>query len=314
MLEFDANLNLWVARHAQIIRDVMENPDCVVRPPGEPVPAAIAGSSAGAIFAQLVRMNEGDRHAGPKAAITQALAALNLAQVERRTAYFAALLDDADITRWVFDLPTYVVADLLGIGEADLPQVAALVAEFVRCLSPLSTPEQLASASAAADTLMQRFAGSMQPGAACPANRIGLLSQTHEATAGLIGNCIVALLRDPALQERLRAAPHQAGALVREVARSDPSVQNTRRFVARATSVGGVTLQAGEAILLKLGDAGECGFGHGRHACPGQELAYTIASGALQHLLALPQPLSLDWTYKPSANARLPIFSSKGQS
>lgn len=314
MLEFDTDLNLWVARRADVIREVMDNPDCVVRPPAEPVPAAIAGSSAGAIFAQLVRMNEGDRHAAPKAAITQALAALDLEHVARRTTHFATVLDGADITRWVFDLPTYVVADLLGIAEADLPQVAALVADFVRCLSPLSTPEQLASASTAAHTLMQRFAGSMQPGAACPANRIGLLSQTHEATAGLIGNCIVALLRDPDLQERLRADPQQAGTLVRDVARLDPSVQNTRRFVARATSVGGVALQAGDAILLLLGSAGECGFGHGRHACPGQELAYTIATGALQHLLALPQPLSLDWTYKPSANARLPLFSTKGQS
>lgn len=315
MLEFDTDLNLWVASGAQTIGAVMDNPHCVVRPPDEPVPSAIAGSSAGALFAQLARMNEGERHARPKAAIVQALATVDLARLAQRTAYFAPMLKSADgdaITAWVFDLPTYVVADLLGIAEADLAQVARLMADFVHCLSPLSTPGQLASASRAADTLMAHVAQSMQPASACPANRIGLLSQTHEATAGLIGNCIVALLGQPALQERLRADPRQAAALVRQVARADPSVRTTRRFVAQATSVAGVTLQAGQAILLRLDSALGCGFGHGRHACPGQELAYTIATGALQHLLALPQPLALDWTYKVSANARLPLFSTKG--
>lgn len=317
MLEFDPDLKLWVATRADDIRAVMDNLHCVVRPAAEPVPTAIAGSSAGAIFAQLVRMNEGDAHTAPKAAIVQALAALDLAQVARRTTHFAAMLESADgaaITRWVFDLPTYVVADLLGIGEADLPQVALLMADFVRCLSPLSTPQQLASASTAAHTLMARFAQSMQPASACPANRIGLLSQTHEATAGLIGNCIVALLRDPELQARLRSDPRQAAALVRQVARDEPSVQNTRRFVAQTTTIAGTKLQAGDTILLRFGAAGECGFGHGRHACPGQELAYTIATAALEHLLSLPQPLALSWAYKPSANARLPLFSTKGQS
>lgn len=320
-LLFDAGLKLWIASRAEVIREVMDNPDCVVRPLEEPVPKVIAGSSAGALFAQLVRMNEGAAHAGPKLAIAQALAAVDLARAARRTAHFATMLEGPDgesITRWMFDLPTYVVADMLGLDETELPRVARWTADFVRCLSPLSTPQQLANASTAAHALIASFAPRMQPAAACPANRVGLLSQTHEATAGLIGNCIVALLRDPDLQARLRADPQQAAALVRDVARFDPAVQNTRRFVAKQTSIGGVALQPGETILVLLGAAGECGFGHGRHACPGQELACTIATAALQHLLALPLPLplSLDWSYRPSANARLPQFtnfSTRGQ-
>jgi cytochrome P450 len=314
-LVFDAELRLWIASRAQVIRDVMANPHCLVRPAGEAVPRAIAGSSAGAIFGQLARMNEGAAHAQSKLSIEQMLAALDLVRVARRSTHFAALLDASDgdaMTRWIFDLPTYVVADLLGVGEAELPQVALLMADFVRCLSPLSTPEQLASASTAAQALMERFAPVMQAANVCPANRIGLLSQTHEATAGLIGNSIVALLRDPALQARLRADPSQAAALVHDVARDDPAVQNTRRFVAQATSIAGVDLQPGDTILLLLGAAGQCGFGHGRHACPGQELACTIATAALEYLLARPHPLALDWTYKASANARLPQFFTKG--
>jgi cytochrome P450 len=310
-LVFDAGLKLWIASRAAVIREVMANPHCLVRPSGEAVPKAIAGSAAGAIFGRLARMNEGPAHAKPKYAIVQMLAAVDLARVGRRTSHFATMLqgsDGAAITRWMFDLPTCVVADLLGLDEAELPQIASWVADFVRCLSPLSTPEQLERASTAAQALMERF---VQADDVSLANQIGLLSQTHEATAGLIGNAIVALLRDPQLQERLRADPQQAGALVRDVARRDPAVQNTRRFVAEATSIAGVALQPGDTILLLLGAADPdepCGFGHGRHACPGQELACTIAASALQYLLALPQPLALDWTYKPSANARLPQF------
>lgn len=360
-LYFDPNLRLWIACRAAVIQDVLNNPHCLVRPTGESVPHAIAGSSAGAVFAKLIRMNEGPGHARPRHAIGQALAALDLAAIAGSTSRFATMLgerhglpDGAAITRWTFDLPTYVVADLLGLGHAELPLLALWIEDFVRCLSPLSTLEQLADASTAAQTLNERFAQLVQTSTLAPttllgdvcrqaalagwaeqdailANLIGLLSQTHEATAGLIGNSIVALLSQPQLEARLRADPRLAAALVHEVARFDPPVQNTRRFVAQATSVAGVALQPGDTILLLLAAAGRdeqanpnpdafllerpgrqlLGFGHGRHACPGQDLARAIATTAMQHLLALPVALdqaALRWVYRPSANARLPQF------
>lgn len=334
-LVFDAALGLWVASRAAVINEVMANPHCLVRPSSEAVPKAIAGSSAGAVFAQLMRMNEGAAHTLPKRMLGQALAAVNLSSIATRTAQLAAmhdLTDGAAITRWMFDLPTYVVADMLGFGETELPQLARLVADFVRCLSPLSTLEQLASASTAAHALKETVAQLLHASApdsfvgtvnavwpdqdAVIANLIGLLSQTHEATAGLIGNCIVALLRDPALQE-----PQRAQALVHEVARYDPPVQNTRRFVAQPTSVAGVALAPGDVILLLLAAAGHdeqansqlAAFGHGRHACPGQAIALTIATSAIEHLLAAPLP-AMSWTYAPSANGRLPRFTTERKS
>lgn len=369
-LYFDAELRLWVASRAEVIQEVFDNPHCLVRPTAEPVPRSIAGGDAGAVFAKLIRMNDGAAHAGPKRVIGQALAGVDLAVVADKTGRLAAMLearhvlaDGAALKRWLFDLPTCAVADLLGVGQAELPLVARWVAEFVRCLSPLSTPEQLAGADTAAQSLNRHFAELLRSGSAVPgtllgevcrqaaetgwigqeaivANVIGLLSQTHEATAGLIGNCVVALLSQPGLERRLRAEPGLAAALVREVARFDPPVQNTRRFVAQATCVAGVTLQPGDVVLLSLAAAGRdervhaqpdvlmlerekrplfC-FGHGRHACPGQSLALVIATAALQYLLARPVALGqagLGWTYRPSANARLPEFfhvGSEGQS
>jgi cytochrome P450 len=360
-LYFDADLRLWIASREAVIQEVLDDPHCQVRPAGEPVPRTIAGSSAGAVFARLIRMNEGAGHASPRRAIGQALAALDLAAIAMNTSQFATMLGDrhglpegAAITRWTLDLPIYVVADLLGLGHAELPLMALWMADFVRCLSPLSTTEQLADASTAAQALNERFAQLVQASTVAPtglvadvgrqaaragwveqdailANLIGLLSQTHEASAGLIGNSIVALLSQPQLQARLRADPRLAAALVHEVARFDPPVQNTRRFVAQATSVAGVALQPGDIILLLLAAAGRdeqahsqpdvfllerperrlLGFGHGRHACPGQELAMLIATTAIQHLLALPlalDPATLGWTYRSSPNGRLPQF------
>jgi len=347
-LQFDAGLGLWVASRAAVIQEVFDNPHCVVRPPAEPVPKAIADSSAGAVFGALARMTEGPDHALARQAIGRALAQLDLAAVAARTRVLAAQTQE--------DLPTWVMADLLGFNHAELPQVAQWVGDFVRCLSPLSSAEQLGEASRAAQALVERVGVLAQTGQAGPstllehvchqaaltgwnaqhailANLVGLLSQTHEATAGLIGNGIVALLSQPGLQERMRADPALAASLVRETARFDPPVQNTRRFVAQTTTVAGVRLEPGAVILLLLAAAGRDemaypqandfvldrperalpGFGHGRHACPAQDLARTIAAAALEHFLSLPhalEPAMLQWTYRPSVNGRLPLFNA----
>lgn len=354
-LLFDPALGLWVASRNEVIEEVLANPHCVVRPTSEPVPKVLAGSSAGAVFARLVRMNEGCLHADGRRAISNALAAVDMSALRTRSEQLAGLLgkrhgllQGVAITRWIFDLPTYVIADLLGFTETQLPQVARWTADFVRCLSPLSTPDQLTSATRAANALQDCMARVLKVDGlarrasqanwidqdALIANMIGLLSQTHEATAGLIGNCIVALLAQPGMEQRLRDDPQLTVAFVQEVARYDPPVQNTRRFVAQQTSVAGVSLQPGDMILLLLAAAGrgeQCnaeaglfsldrkegkltGFGHGRHACPGQQLAFTIATSAVLHLMTVPLPLSaasLDWRYAPSVNGRLPQFFTK---
>lgn len=351
-LVFDPTLRCWVASRAAVIEEVMNNEHCVVRPPMEPVPAAIGGTSAGAIFERLIRMNEGCPHAHGKRFISSALADVDLPCLRNRSAQLGLVLgarhtmaDGEAITRWMFDLPTYVIASLLGFGDRDLPQVARWTANFVRCLSPLATTEQLSDACVAARALSEAIQGlwaaeglaqrMLEAGwtdhDTLTANLIGLLSQTHEATAGLIGNCIVALLEQPGIQERLRADLQLVPAFVREVARYDPPVQNTRRFVAKPTTVAGVQVQRGDVIVLLLGATGRdeqvcsqadvflleraqrksMGFGQARHACPGQDIAFAIVSGAVQQLMALPHPLSartLSWTYARSLNGRLPRF------
>src|SRR6185369_8057103 len=108
-------------------------------------------------------------------------------------------------------------------------------------------------------------------------------------------NTLVALARQPDLAQF--AAPD----LVREVARYDSPVQNTRRYLADDAEILGVRMRRGEGILLVLAAANRDAaanvnphdfivgrdpmrlytFGGGAHECPGQVLATSIAAAAI---------------------------------
>ncbi len=334
-LHYDNTLKLWVAAHPAAVRDVMTHPHCRVRPVTEPVPAAIAGGAAGFVFGELVRMNDGARHAAPKLALQRALGSLDPALVQRTAQECAATLarrypvrTAEGLSAWQCAVPVQTVAHLLGFGDA--AQVAGWMGEFVACLSPLSSAEQLQRAHGAAQALLDSLRSLVQSGPARPgsllslvlaeaeaagwnrsdallANLAGLLSQTYEATAGLIGNAIVALAD---------GMPPESGleALVLQVLRDDPPIHNTRRFMAEDAVVCNTPLQAGQGILVVLAAAGRAPgtplftYGHGVHACPGQALSQAIACAALEVLLASGPLPPLAWRYRPSVNARIPMF------
>lgn len=318
---YDERLRLWVAAHPGTVRDLLAHPGCRVRPVHEPVPAALAGP-AGDLFGALVRMNDGARHAAPKAALQRALAELPVATVADRAASIAARMaadvrDAATLDAFVHGVPVCTVANLLGFNDGELPRIAALVARYVACLSPLASASEIAAAHDAAKALLDALHRLVQQerrtallagvtGAQWPdehvllANLAGLMTQTFEATAGLLGNCIVARLRGDASDPAL---------LVPAVMASDPAIHNTRRFAAVDIRIAGAHIPAGHALLLVL--AGTAGFGEGRHACPGQRLARTIAMEAMQALDAAGPLPRVGWRYRPSVNARMPAFIEK---
>lgn len=321
-LIWDTGRGMWLAEGAALVEQVLSHPALRVRPLSEPVPAAIAGGSAGAVFGALVRMNEGERHAAPKLALQRALAQAAppaLARQRAQTVAARLLADGRTWGTWTFEAPVSTVASLLGFADAQLPALARWMGDFVACLSPLGSAQQIEAAHAASLRLLAAMrellqaapsgslaaAVALEAGAAgwrndhaILANLVGLLSQTYEASAGLLGNCLVALQHG--------ASPADPDALVAQVMLTDPPIVNTRRFAAEACTVGGVTVAAGQAILVMLGSA-QRGFGHGRHACPGQQLAQQVAAGCVEALRGTPLP-QLTWTYRASANARIPEF------
>jgi hypothetical protein len=202
------------------------------------------------------------------------------------------------------------MASLLGCDDALLPQLARWTGQFVAALSPLSGEAHVDAAHDAAAALLAVLRDASAAGQsagwtdvpAMHANLLGLLSQTYEATAGLLGNCIVARLRGDA------DADSDAAPLVLHTMRRDPSIHNTRRFVDADIRIGGAVPGAGQTILLVLAarDA-EHGFGHGRHACPGNALAQSITGHALAAIKAQRLPVA-HWRYRASVNARIPEF------
>lgn len=341
-LTFDPELRLWVASSARAVCAVLAHPDCRVRPALEPVPKMIAEGIAGQVFAQLMRMNDGERQRCPRSAFEPALGLIDQNEVGARVSARLMTTDADGLYSAMFRGPVCVVAALLGFTPAQARTISALTADFAACLSPLSNELQLTAADIAAQKLRGHFTDLLaEPGVHSAllagigqrfdgdediliANLIGLCSQTFEACAGLIGNALLALHRQPELRGE------SVEALLSELQRFDPSVQNTRRFVAASCEIDGVRVEAGAVILVLLASANRdpalndnpdqflldrpnrrsLSFGSGRHQCPGQALAISIASATVKEILTHGIELEhLNWHYRPSLNGRIPLFT-----
>ncbi|MBV4488425.1 cytochrome P450 [Pseudomonas sp. SWRI153] len=344
-LTFHPELKLWIASSARAVCAVLAHVDCRVRPPQEPVPYVIAQGPAGQVFGQLMRMNDGERQRCPRSAIEPALGLINEIEVQHLVSARLFTADADGLYKAMFRGPVAVVAALLGFTPTQSRTISELTADFVACLSPLSNDLQIAAAHVAAAQLRGWFIelladcnvhsallSSIRHGFegdedTLIANLIGLCSQTYEACAGLIGNALLAIRRQPGLRDA------SLEALVAEVQRFDPSVQNTRRFVAAACDIDGLRLEAGDMILIVLASANRdpelnedpdrflldrpnrrsFSFGSGRHECPGQALAVGIAAATLKKILVSGLDLNcLSWNYRPSLNGRVPLFNIGG--
>lgn len=337
----DERLNLWIAASAEAVEGALARDDLRVRPASEPVPASIAATEAGATFGRFARMTDGADQRRLKDALTAAFDRLAWDEVgetvTKCSARFAPLAFGAGAAyeRFVSTLPVAVVAALLGIDGADAEPTAQLTADFSLALAANATSERIERGAAAARALSQRVGSSGPLFTALHdeaslreideptliANAVGFLFQSYDATAGLIGNALVTLSRNPLGGVTLTD-------FVAEVSRYDAPVHNTRRFAPRELEFFGRRIAANDAILVVLA-AANCDasvnpnplrfdphrtnprnytFGLGGHACPGTKLACTIAASAVHALLERGfQPGGLNLLgYRPLPNARVP--------
>jgi cytochrome P450 len=215
-------------------------------------------------------------------------------------------------------LPVIVICDLLGIPEED--RAPFLIGSNVsgRILEPVAmTPEEMAQANAGTvagnhyfdqlcelrrreprDDLTTELVQAEEAGDRLSTEElranIGLLfGAGHETTTNLIGNGLLALHRQPDQWERLKADPSLIPNAVEELLRFDSSVQLTGRVTNADVDVGGITVPAGQSVIMLLGAANRdpvqypdpdrldvtrpnvrpLSFGGGIHHCLGAQLA-----------------------------------------
>jgi cytochrome P450 len=153
-----------------------------------------------------------------------------------------------------------------------------------------------------------------------------LLVAGHETTVNLIGNAILAMLRQPSQWAALGADANRAAGVIEETLRYDPPVQMVVRIALQDMPIGDVVVPDGDLMMLLLAaahrDAAEfdrpdvfdpdreafrhLGFGRGLHYCLGAPLARLEAGVALSALTArFPNArLASEPQYKPNVTLR----------
>jgi len=330
-LYLDSALGLWVAATQEAVEAALNHPALRVRPPAEPVPRALVGTPAGEVFAWLVRMNDGEFHTRHKPAVQQATRRFSMTDVAEAAAAAALDVMRLEANALLNALPVQAVARLLRVPSDSLDATTHWVEDFVQGIAAGAPVQAIARANEAAMQLMAQ--GEAQGlDAVQSANRIALMQQSLDATAGLVGNTIRLLHARPELVARA-ASLDVWRAIVSEVARWDASVQNTRRFAAADLTLAGQAIAQGQGVLLLLASANRdetlnpnpdvfdparsdrrsMSFGAGLHGCPGETIAIEIAAAGLQALHAarpLDELFGPCTGFRPLANARIPLFAT----
>ncbi|MFF5257262.1 cytochrome P450 [Streptomyces leeuwenhoekii] len=155
-----------------------------------------------------------------------------------------------------------------------------------------------------------------------------ILLAGFENTVHLIGNAALTLLQHPEQMALVREDPTRLPSAIEELARLEgPALLAIRRFAIEDLVLGGVTVPAGQTVLLSLAAAnrdperfknpdrldigrdhtGHLALGLGIHYCLGATLARTEAEIALQTLLARFPDLQLadvEPQWRPSLRSR----------
>jgi cytochrome P450 len=330
-LYFDTGLQLWVASSQAVISEALHHPGLTVRPADQPVPVALQGTMAGEVFARLVRMSDGAFHAAHKPAVVQAARRWGLADVAAASAAAAAdLAPRRDVNALLGELPVQTMARLLAVPDSQLDTTCSQVQAFVQGIAAGAPATAVALASQAAQALMaQGQAEGLD--AVQAANRIALMQQSLDATAGLLGHTALMLRQHPALAAATDRSPAALRAFVAEVERHQAPIQNTRRFAAQALQLAGQPIAKGQGVLLLLASGNRdpalnpqpdnfdpqrskgrsLGFGAGAHACPGAAIAIETVAACSRWMGAggrFDTYFGRQAGFRPLGNARIPVF------
>ncbi len=216
-----------------------------------------------------------------------------------------------------FPLPSTVIAEMLGVPPEDRDQFRRWSSDIVGISGLIIDPDRAVRAQKSVLALMDYFREIVAQRRASPrddlisamiaaddqgkflsekellATCILLLEAGHETTTNLIGNGLLALLRNPDQLRTLRENPSIVGSAVEELLRYDSPVQLTARIASEDLEIGDKRVSAGDMVVLLLGasnrdpaqflnpnildlyrrDNRHLSFGQGIHYCLGAPLA-----------------------------------------
>ncbi len=228
------------------------------------------------------------------------------------------------IESYALPLPIMVISDLLGMPSGDwkdfrdwtLTYVSGQSQEDVaaasRHLTGYLTALIEAKKAHPGDDLLSRLVhvsdeGSQLTAAEVLSMTLLLLVAGFETTVNLIGNGVLALLRNPGQLALLRSQPALMPAAIEEVLRYDgPLHTATVRFTSEPVRVGDAEIPEGQLVFISLLAAdrdanrfadpgrlditresgGHLAFGHGIHHCVGAPLARMEGQIAIRQLLS----------------------------
>lgn len=241
-------------------------------------------------------------------------------------------------------LPATVTAELLGVPVDDWEQLKAWTSDFAEVLgnlqhNPDRTPQALQTLKEMTAYFREKIHGcphSLKDGLVASfmtaeergdklseedviANSILTMNGGQETTTNLIGNGLLALLRNPDQMRMLQADPSLLPAAIEELLRFESPVQYTARLAPDDMELGGQMIRKRQAVMVVIGAANRdperfpdpdrldirrennrhLAFGWGAHFCFGAPLARLEAQIALESLLRLPNlhldPAPLVW-------------------
>jgi len=277
------------------------------------------------IISSVLLVKDGEDHRRLRGLVSQAFTPRMVESLRPRVVAIVDELLDPLTPRGEMDLigdfaaplPIIVIAELLGMPPEDRRQLRRWSDRLATFIDGTIRDAGIAAAAEAADELCAYMDRIVERRRRAPrgdlisalvlareredrlsANEllgtIGLiLAAGHETTTNLIGNGMLALLRNPDPLARLRREPECIGSAVEELLRFDSPVQTTSRMPVRDVVVGGVPIPRGREVAVFLGAANRdpeifsdpdvldiardqarhLSFGHGAHFCLGASLA-----------------------------------------
>lgn len=256
------------------------------------------------------------------------------------------------IAELAFPLPVVVIAEMLGVPPEDHAQFTRWTADLGALIDGTNlTAERAMRALQGLIDLMDYFRRIIADHRANPRNDLLqgliaaedrgdvfsedellgncmlLLAAGHGTTTHLIGNGLLALLRNPDQLQLLRDDPALIGTAVAELLRYDGTVQMTSRSAREDLQIGERQIRAGDYVVTILGAANRdpaqfpdpdrldirrqenrhVAFGHGIHYCVGAPLALLegqIALGTLVRRLPGMRLATDELVWEPSQTFR----------